>query len=109
MNWLNRLPDSKQSEPGFEWTLWKRLPAILAWGTLLPLALAAVFWFVAPSVLGGVGAAGWWLMVYQIIGLVIFFWTLMLTLAIGCVIVMLMKGPAFVADAYPLPSRDSKA
>jgi hypothetical protein len=29
-----------------------------------------------------------------------------LTLAIGCVIVMLMKGPAFVADAYELPHSD---
>jgi len=29
-------------------------------------------------------------------------WTLVLTLAIGCVIVMLMKGPAYVADAYPM-------
>jgi hypothetical protein len=26
--------------------------------------------------------------------------------AIGCVIVMLMKGPAYVADAYELPHRD---
>lgn len=25
------------------------------------------------------------------------------TLAIGCVIVLLMKGPAYVADAYPPP------
>jgi hypothetical protein len=37
-------------------------------------------------------------------------WTLVLTLAIGCVIVMLMKGPAYVADAYPIeePAHDAK-
>ena len=37
---------------------------------------------------------------------VVLHWSLMLTLAIGCVIVMLMKGPAYVADAYPPPGRD---
>jgi len=35
---------------------------------------------------------------------------LVLTLAIGCAIVMVMKGPAYVADAYPPPGRgDSSA
>jgi hypothetical protein len=32
--------------------------------------------------------------------LVILHLTLVLTLAIGCVIVMVMKGPAYVADPY---------
>jgi hypothetical protein len=36
------------------------------------------------------------------VGLVILHWALVLTLAIGCVIVMLMKGPAYVADAYAM-------
>jgi hypothetical protein len=36
------------------------------------------------------------------VGLVVLHWTLVLTVAIGCVIVMLMKGPAYVADAYPM-------
>ncbi len=36
------------------------------------------------------------------VGIVVLHWTLVLTLAIGCVIVMLMKGPAYVADAYPM-------
>jgi hypothetical protein len=46
------------------------------------------------------------LLVYQLIGLVVLHWTLVFTVAIGCVIVVLMKGPAYVADAYPLPRRD---
>jgi hypothetical protein len=45
------------------------------------------------------------------VGLVILHWALVLTLAIGCVIVMLMKGPAYVADAYamdePSPASES--
>jgi hypothetical protein len=36
-------------------------------------------------------------------GAVILHWSLVLTLAFGCVIVRVMKGPGFVADAYPLP------
>jgi hypothetical protein len=34
------------------------------------------------------------------VGLLILHLTLVLTLAIGCVIVMVMKGPAYVADPY---------
>jgi hypothetical protein len=33
-------------------------------------------------------------------------WTFVATVAIGCVIVMVMKGPAFVADPYPPVGRD---
>jgi len=32
-----------------------------------------------------------------------------LTVAIGCVIVTIMKGPAYVADAYPVSHRDQPA
>lgn len=106
MTWLNRLANCTRSAPGFEWALWKRLPALLVWGTAAPLAFAAVEFFAAPGVLSGVGEGSRLLILFQIIGLVVFYWTLMLTLAIGCVIVMLMKGPAFVADPYPPPNRD---
>ena len=40
---------------------------------------------------------------FVMIGLVVFVWTAVLTVGIGCLIVWLMKGPAYVADAYPLP------
>lgn len=33
-------------------------------------------------------------------------WTVVLTLSLGCIIVVLMKGPAYVADAYPLQDTD---
>lgn len=45
-------------------------------------------------------------MIYQIISLVVLHWTLVLTLAICCAVVIVMKGPAFVADPYPPPGRD---
>jgi hypothetical protein len=42
-------------------------------------------------------------------GVVALHWALVLTLALGCFIVRVMKGPAYVADAYPLPSHQDDA
>lgn len=42
-------------------------------------------------------------------GVVVLHWTLVLTLALGCFIVRLTKGPAYVADAYPLPDETDDA
>lgn len=47
------------------------------------------------------------MLTYRLIGLVVLHWTLVFTVAIGCAIVWLMKGPAYVADAYPPPERRS--
>ena len=44
-----------------------------------------------------------------LISLVIFHWTAVLTVAIGAFIVMVMKGPAYVADPYPLNDADRPA
>lgn len=109
MRWLNRLPDSRRSPPGLEWAIWKRLPAILGWGTAVPLALVAGAWLFAPERSAFVEDAGRLLFTYQLIGLVVLHWTLVFTVAIGCAVVMVMKGPAFVADAYPLNERDPKS
>jgi hypothetical protein len=44
-----------------------------------------------------------------LISLVILHWTVVFTVAIGAFIVMVMKGPAYVADAYPLSDADHPA
>ena len=43
---------------------------------------------------------------YMLIGLVIFIWTAALTVTIGCIIVWLMKGPAYVADGFEVSHSD---
>jgi hypothetical protein len=106
MNWLDKLPGYRRAPHGLEWAIWKRLPAVLGWGTVPPLALAALVWW---------GRAGHdpadpadgvrLLLVYQLVGWVVLHGTLVFTVAIGCCIVMLMKGPAYAADAYPPPGR----
>ena len=42
MNLFNKLPGFVTSAPGLEHLIWRRLPVILLWGTLLPLALAGL-------------------------------------------------------------------
>jgi uncharacterized BrkB/YihY/UPF0761 family membrane protein len=106
---LNRLPGFQRSPPGREWALFKRLPAILLIGTALPIGLVLALWWVAPGQPTASEERDLLLWTYRLIGLVVLHWTLVLTVAIGCVIVLLMKGPAYVADAYPLPTREQAA
>ncbi len=43
---------------------------------------------------------------FLMIGIAVFVWTAALTVGIGCVIVWLMKGPAYVADGYEVSHSD---
>ena len=102
MNYFNKLKGFQRSPAGLEWQIWKRLHIILAVGTVLPLLASA-----GAQLLDGLDSAtqnarAVEQFFYVMVGLVVLHWTLVLTLAIGCVIVMLMKGPAYVADAYPM-------
>ena len=104
MNLFNKLPGFVRSAPGLEHLIWRRLPAILLWGTLLPLGLAALNRAMAPPVSeSGASAGALLLWDYTMFGVVVLHWTMVLTLALACFIVRVMKGPAYVADAYPLP------
>jgi hypothetical protein len=97
MSWLNKLPNSIRSASGLEWALWRKLPLILLVGTALPLAAAVALHWQADA---QSAADMRWLqtMDYVVAGVVIFHWSAVLTIAIGCVVVMLMKGPGYVAD-----------
>ncbi len=104
--WLNRLPGFQRSQPGLEWALWKKLPRILLWGTVVPVVLAAGWHLALPADASPAELRQHLVFNYVVAGVVILHWTVVLTLAIGSVIVMVMKGPAFVADAYPLNDSD---
>lgn len=105
MDWLRKLPDAQRSAPGLEWALWRRLPAIAFWGTALPGLLALAVYLLAPahSTPGEQRAAQ--LIDFILVGVVALHWTVVATVAVGCVAVMVMKGPAYVADAYHLDGR----
>ncbi len=106
MNWLKKLPGFQRSPPGFEWVLLRLMPTVLVAGTLLPVLAA----FLARHYVTGSTEAEWarniQLVDFAMIGLVILIWTLVLTLTIGCVIVWLMKGPAYVADGFDVSHSD---
>lgn len=107
MDWLNKLPGFTRSAPGLEWVLWKKLPLIWLLGVALPLLLVGLAYWASPELQTPDAErelTQWW---YMAIGWAILYSALVLTLGIGCVIVMLMKGPAFVADGLEVPHTDN--
>lgn len=105
MTWLNKLPDSRPCPPGLEWTLLRRMPRILVLGTVFPL-IASLLARALAMTGGEHEIAALSLVDIYAISLVLLHWTLVLTLSLSCFIVMIMKGPAYVADAYPLPDAE---
>jgi hypothetical protein len=107
MNWLQKLPGFQRSPHGLEWALLRLMPTVCVAGTLLPalLAFAARFFITASN--AAELARNIQLFDFAMVGLVIFIWTLVLTVTIGCVIVWLMKGPAFVADGFEVSHSDA--
>jgi len=83
-----------QSAPGLEWTIRQQLPAILFEGTAEPMVLAAATWYAAPDLCSKAKGRD---------RLGALHWALVLIVAISCVVVIVMKGPALVADPYPAP------
>ena len=106
MNWLQKIPHSVRAASGLEWALWRKLPLIALLGTALPLlGLLAVH--AMTDAAANTAQARWLQMADYFVGAVlVFHWTMVLTVAIGCVIVMVMKGPGYVADSYPVSHAD---
>jgi hypothetical protein len=57
MNLFNKLPGFERSPPGWEQIIWRRLPAIWLWGTLVPLGFAALNHLLSPTDAGSGAAA----------------------------------------------------
>jgi hypothetical protein len=109
MSLFNILPGSQKTPAGLERRILRRLPRITWVGTAVFAALA-----LAARALPWSGSeADIWTRIHTIdiylIGLAILHWTVVLTVGIGAFIVMVMKGPAYVADAYPLVESDHPA
>jgi hypothetical protein len=106
---LNRLSGVRRYPPGVEWLILKRLPLVLLASTATPLCCYLVaYLFPTPAIgetvekhLATVGIAA--------VATAVTAWTAVFTVAIGCLIVVLMKGPAYVADQYPLVDADQPA
>ena len=106
MTLFNRLPGFTKTPPGQERNILRLLPKILVIGTLLLAipSLAARLFFSA----GTESEIATQIMTVDIYGisLIVLHWTVVFTVAIGAFIVVVMKGPAYVADPYPLEDSD---
>lgn len=93
--WLRKLPGYQTYEPGLERKVLKALPQFIVFGSL---ALAL------PSLLSRLllSTKAQRIIDILVISVEIFFLSMVLTTAIAAIIVMLSKGPAYVADPYPL-------
>lgn len=98
----------RQVPPGLEWQILKRLPKITLVGLLIPVAMAILV-RVLPTDPGIDIAKHVRSVDIFAIATAITFATAVLTVAIGCIVVYIMKGPAYVADAYPLQHSDRPA
>ncbi|RDE49743.1 MAG: hypothetical protein DVS81_14865 [Candidatus Accumulibacter meliphilus] len=107
MNAFNRLPGFVQTPAGRERDVLRLLPSVLVFGTLV-LALPSL----AARVFLGDGdlvEASTRLQMIDIVAfsIVVLHWTAVFTVGLAAFIVMVMKGPAYVADAYPLEDSET--
>ena len=103
MNLFNRLPGFPRTPAGKERVVLRQLPKAFLFGTLLlavPSLLARLI--ASPDEALAVTTTD-----IYVISLVILHWTVVFTVGIAACIVMMMKGPAYVADAYPLDEAEA--
>lgn len=102
MGYFNKLPGFTQSPSGFEWVLLKKIPLIFFISVLVPCAIMLKLYMMNDTL-----NAEQLKIVYLCLGVLFNIWFFEGTVAIGCVIVILMKGPAYVADPYELPNENN--
>jgi hypothetical protein len=104
VTWTNkRLPNSRKAPPGLERVILRKLPLYLIGGTLAPV-LANWGWrtFMLADPIVSEAEKSITMANILTVSIVITAWTAVFTVAIGCAVVVVMKGHGYVADAYPL-------
>lgn len=102
-----RLPGSHTEPAGMERQVLRRLPLIALAGTAACVAaslLVRLVWWGDSSV---ETARALQMVDIWVIAAVLLHWVVVATVAIYCFIVFVMKGPAYVADAYELPDENA--
>jgi hypothetical protein len=109
MNCFRKLPGFTRTPAGLETRILRKLPAITIFGTIalvLPsLVVRLLEWGnISHEALARIGMVD-----IYVTGVVVLHWTVVFTAAISAFIVYVMKGPAYVADAYALVDADKPA
>lgn len=106
---FNQLPGHPRTTPGRERQILRLLPKALVIGTAaLALPSLAVRGAVLLNPLLGANSLVTSVDIYSI-SLVVLHWTVVFTVGLSAFIVMVMKGPGYVADAYPLSDAERPA
>lgn len=106
--WLQKLSGFKQTPYGLECRILRRLPLALLMSLLLPALVCVVarLWLSSADDAASLTANALdaerllHLIDYLMIGVATLLWYLLAMLGTGCIIVWLMKGPAYVADGF---------
>ena len=107
MNLFNKLPGFERAPAGLEWALLRLLPLFAVAGMVVPLLCVWMVRLAAGWDSGIVSAKLAMSIEIALASLATLYWTIVFTVALGCVIVMIAKGPAYVADPYPLPDAEA--
>jgi ABC-type Fe3+ transport system permease subunit len=107
LNYFRKL-HNRREPPGLERKILRRLPMALLGSTLVPVMMAVGGRWNPPD--------GTREEIYKYtssvdifaISLGLTLWTAVFTVAIGCIVVVVMKGPAYVADEYPFEGRPQR-
>lgn len=99
---LRKLPNTRREPPGLEWRIWKKLPLATLASIAIP-GFAYLYAYLLPVPAPGETVEKY-LNSVQILAIAgsVTLLTAVFTIAIGCFVVRVMKGPGYVADAYPL-------
>lgn len=109
MDWFRKLPGYRRTPPGFERRFLRRVPWLMfAGGVLIALAMISMRIWPPHDPLGDTGRLVD-IRDAQLLVLLAVYWWVVLVMGTAAFIVMLMKGPAYVADAYPLSDADRPA
>ena len=103
MNLFNRLPGFPHTPAGRERVVLRLLPRAFLIGTLL-LAIPSLL---ARLVASPENALAVTTTDIYVISFIILHWTVVFTVGIAAFIIMMMKGPASVADPYPLAESET--
>lgn len=106
MKWFRKIPGTVRAPSGLEWTLWRKLPAIAAIGTALPLLVLVILHFTSDTSADPLQERWLQRMDFVVAAVIIFHWTMVLTVGVGCFVVMVMKGPGYLADSYQVSHSD---
>jgi hypothetical protein len=107
MKLLQILPGSRREPHGLEWRILKRLPLALVASTVVPLLMVLFSTWFGPEADPVTAAKQLSSVKIMAVALAVTGWTAVFTVAIGCAVVWIMKGPAYVADRYDLEDADA--